>query len=83
MGVNFANKTISTDHISCNDTFQITLALTASPDIISDPVDIMLVLDRSGSMAGDAMTSLKLGAQSFVEIIANSTGSTGNIEGGS
>ena len=43
MGVNFVNKTISKNQISCNDTFQITLALTASPDIVNNPVDVFLV----------------------------------------
>ena len=61
MGVNFVNKTISKNQISCNDTFQITLALTASPDIVNNPVDVFLVLDRSGSMAGEALENLQIG----------------------
>ena len=83
MGVNFVNKTISKNQISCNDTFQITLALTASPDIVNNPVDVFLVLDRSGSMAGEALENLQIGAKTFVEIIAESTGGTSEIEGGS
>ena len=83
MGVNFVNKTISKNQISCNDTFQITLALTASPDIVNNPVDVFLVLDRSGSMAGEALENLQIGARTFVEIIAESTGGTSEIEGGS
>ena len=33
-------------------TMRVTLALSAAPDIVSNPTDIVLVLDRSGSMAG-------------------------------
>ena len=45
-----------------------TLALTAAPDIISNPTDIVLVLDRSGSMAGAPLASMKAGAKTFIDI---------------
>lgn len=83
MGVNLANKTIDKEEILCNGTFQVTLALSASPDVVSNPVDIVLVLDRSGSMAGVPLVNMKLGAKAFVEVIAHATGGTGTIEGGS
>ena len=82
MGVNIANKFINEDTINCDGTFQITLALSASPDITSNPVDIVLVLDRSGSMSGAPLASMKLGAKAFVELIAQATGGTDTIEGG-
>ena len=50
MGITNTNKQISTDQIDCNGTLKITLALSAAPDIASNPTDIVLVLDRSGSM---------------------------------
>ena len=56
MGLNNSNKIISTDQIDCAGTLKVTLALSASPDISSNPVDIVLVLDRSGSMAGSPGT---------------------------
>lgn len=37
--------------IDCAGTLKVTLALSASPDITSAPTDIVLILDRSGSMA--------------------------------
>ena len=52
MGVTNSNKVISTDQIDCEGSLKVTLALTAAPDIVSNPTDIVLVLDRSGSMAG-------------------------------
>ena len=45
MGINLVNKTISTNEIACDGTMEVTLTLTASPDIVSNPTDIVLVLD--------------------------------------
>lgn len=33
MGIDYSNKTISTDHIDCDGTLKVTLSLSASPDI--------------------------------------------------
>ena len=54
MGVTNSNKVISTDRIACDGSLRVTPALTAAPDILTNPTDIVLVLDRSGSMAGAA-----------------------------
>lgn len=51
MGITNSNKVISADRIACDGAFRVTLALTAAPDIVANPTDIVLVLDRSGSMA--------------------------------
>lgn len=52
MGITNANKVLNMDRIDCDGTLRVTLALTAAPDILSNPTDIVLVLDRSGSMSG-------------------------------
>ena len=52
MGIVNSNKQISQTQLSCDGTLTVTLALAAAPDIASNPTDIALVLDRSGSMAG-------------------------------
>ena len=85
MGVTNSNKTINADRIDCDGSLRVTLALTAAPDIISNPTDIVLLLDRSGSMAGTPLASMKLGAKTFIDIIAEATGgaSDGQIAGGS
>ena len=85
MGITNSNKTIDTAAISCGDTFKVTLALAAAPDIVNNPTDIVLVLDRSGSMAGSPLANLKLGAKKFVEIIDQATDSSqdGQIGSGS
>ena len=84
MGVTLANKTLSETAISCGESFQVTLALTAEPDITANPVDIVLILDRSRSMAGSPLANLKAGANAFIDIIDEATGGgAGQIGSGS
>ena len=59
MGVTNSNKVINTDRIPCDGSLRVTLALTAAPDIVSNPTDIVLVLDRSGRMEGVPLASMK------------------------
>ena len=85
MGITNANKEIHVSQIPCGGTFQVTLALSAAPDISENPTDIVLVLDRSGSMAGSPLANLKLGASTFIDILDETTDSTqdGQIGSGS
>lgn len=85
MGITLSNKTLSTDSIACGGSFRIQLALTAEPNIINNPVDIVLILDRSGSMAGSPLANLKSGADKFIDIIDEATDGTqdGQIGNGS
>ncbi len=85
MGLNNSNKTISADRIDCSGFLKITLALSASLDISSHPTDIVLILDRSGSMAGSPLANLKNGAKKFIDIIDEATDGAqdGNIGSGS
>ena len=76
MGITSSNKQISTDRIDCGETLKVTLALSAAPDISTNPTDIVLVLDRSGSMAGQPLADLKVGAKTFIEIIEEATDGT-------
>ena len=69
MGVTNSNKDLNVTQIDCGGSFRITLSLTAEPDIRSNPTDIVLILDRSGSMAGSPLANLKNGAKKFIEII--------------
>lgn len=85
MGVTTSNKELSTTSIKCGGAFTIKLSLAAEPDIVSNPTDIVLVLDRSISMAGSPMANLKSGAKRFIQIIDESTDGAhdGNIGNGS
>ena len=73
MGITNSNKEINVDQIDCGGTFRVKLSLAASPDITSNPTDIVMILDRSGSMAGSALANLKNGAKKFIDIIDEAT----------
>lgn len=73
MGITNSNKALSTTRIDCGDSFQVRLSLTAAPDIVTNPTDIVLILDRSGSMAGSALANMKSGAKAFIDIIDEAT----------
>ena len=76
MGIANSNKELSTTQIGCGGSFQVKLSLTAAPDIVTNPTDIVLILDRSGSMAGSALANLKNGAKAFIDIIDEATDGT-------
>lgn len=85
MGITNSNKQISPDTIDCEGTLKVTLAITAAPDITANPADIVLVLDRSGSMSGSPLANMKAGANKFIDIIDEATDGTldGQIGSGS
>ncbi len=85
MGITNSNKQIDALQIDCSGTLKVTLALSAAPDISSNPTDIVLVLDRSGSMAGSPLANMKSGADTFIDIIDEATDNTqdGTIGSGS
>lgn len=85
MGITNSNKQIDVTQIDCEGTLKVTLALAAAPDISSNPTDIVLVLDRSGSMAGSPLANMKTGAKTFIDIIDEATDSSqdGTIGSGS
>lgn len=84
MGITKSTKELSVSTIPCGGTFKVTLALTAEPNIHSNPTDIVLILDRSGSMT-QSLPSLKSAADLFIDIIDEATDSAqdGQIGGGS
>lgn len=77
MGITSSNKVVDRSEIQCDGQLKVTLALTASPDIIENPTDIVLVPDRSGSMAGVPLAAVKEGADTFIDIIQQATSNVG------
>ncbi len=73
MGITSSTKKINIDRIDCEGTLKVTLGLSAAPDITENPTDIVLILDRSGSMAGSPLANMKAGAKTFIDIIEKST----------
>lgn len=84
MGITKSTKELSVSQIPCGGTFNVTLSLTAEPDIVSNPTDIVLILDRSGSMR-QSLPSLKSAADLFIDIMDEATDGTrdGQIGNGS
>ena len=85
MSIIHSDKRISASQIPCDGTLKVTISLTAKPDLQDHPADVVLVLDRSRSMAGAPLASMKAGAKTFIDILAESTGGSqdGQIGGGS
>lgn len=84
MGITKSTKELSTQEIPCGGRFQVKLTLEAEPDIQSNPTDIVLILDRSGSMT-QSLPALKSAAKLFIDILDEATDGTqdGQIGGGS
>ena len=83
MGITHSNKVVNAQQIDCDGSLRVTLALTAAPDIVANPTDIVLVLDRSGSMTGTPLANLKIGANTFIDIIEEATDGVADDEIGS
>ncbi len=79
MGILNADYTVCSDTVSCTDLVQANLTLCVAPDIVSNPADIVLLLDRSGSMYGTSLCALKTGVKQFLSIL--DTEHTGQISG--
>jgi len=73
------DKVVASSDISCDGSTQVTLTITGQSGIAGDPEDILLVLDRSGSMTGAPITALKAAALDFVDIIDEAT--DGSLDG--
>lgn len=85
MGITASSYTLFPDTISCSGEVEGILSLSAGPDIVSNPADIVMVLDCSGSMEGEPFAAMKASVKTFIDIIDESTDENqdGNIGGGS
>ena len=66
------DKTVAPDDLVCGGSATVTLSLAGQVSIAENPVDIMLVLDRSGSMGvsgGTPLNNLKAAANKLVDLI--------------
>ena len=85
MGITASSYTLFPDTISCSSEVEGILSLSAGPDIVSNPADIVMVLDCSGSMECEPFAAMKASVKTFIDIIDESTDENqdGNIGGGS
>ena len=67
------NKTVSSTDSPCDGSTTVTLTLEGMTGVAGNPTDVVLVLDRSGSMQGPEFTDLKNGARAFVDIMDEAT----------
>lgn len=73
MGITASSYTLFPDTISCGGEVEGILSLSAGPDIVSNPADIVMVLDCSGSMEGEPFAAMKASVKTFIDIIDEST----------
>ena len=74
MGIINSSKSIGgITTIPCQGDLNVTIGITAAPDITTNPTDIVLILDRSGSMEGQPLADMKTGVNTFIDIIATAT----------
>lgn len=71
MGILSTNKISNRSVIESGGTFDVTLNVTAAPNTETNPTDVVLVLDRSGSMRGSAIEKLKQAAVEFIDLLSN------------
>ena len=72
----YANKEINVNEINCDETLKVTLSLTAQPDFITSPADIVLLVDRSCSLAGIPFSLLKQSLYQFIDQIDTASDGT-------
>ncbi len=77
MGIIGSDKILSKKSIDCYGEFDITLSLTAGDDTMSCPNDIILILDKSGSMADSAIDTLKNSVKAFIDTVNSTSCNTG------
>lgn len=70
---------VSPSSLSCKQSTDVNVKLTGQAGITQNPTDVMLVLDRSGSMGGTPIGNLKTAANKFIDIIDE--GSDGQLDG--
>ncbi|MDE6592235.1 MAG: VWA domain-containing protein [Oscillospiraceae bacterium] len=79
MGILTSNKYISSTTVECGGEFQVTLALSAAPDLANVPADMALLIDVSNSVSGAPLTEIKASATRLLNVLSDrlATGDSG------
>lgn len=85
MSVTNPQKTVSTPQIRCGGTATVNISFDACARLTSSPADIVLIMDRSGSMTQERLTFAKAAARDLITSVAAASGGTaaGPIANGS
>lgn len=75
MSISNPNKTVRSPIMSCTGTNTVTLSFDAAPELSTNPADIVLIMDRSGSMGGAPLAAAKSAAKQLVDTVAKASGS--------
>lgn len=75
MPVSNPNKTVSDSVLACNGQTTVTLSFEATPELSAEPADIVLIMDRSGSMQGSNLAAAKSAAKELINTVAKASGS--------
>ena len=74
MAVSNAQKFVDRQTLGCDETMHLTLCFDAAPELIQRPADMILVMDRSGSMAGSRIQFARQAAKSLIRTVARASG---------
>ncbi len=76
MSVSNPQKTVNRNVLSCDGMTTVTISFDTAAELIGRPADIILVMDRSGSMNPVRMDFAKQGARQLIEMVAAASGGT-------
>ena len=74
MPVTNPGKTIDAAALACTGTARMTLSFDAAPALGTEPADIVLIVDRSGSMGGAPLAAAQQAARDMIRTVALASG---------
>ena len=85
MSISNPQKTVTNTQLSCDGVTTVSLSFDALPEFSSSPADIVLIMDRSGSMGGVPLINAKIAAKQLIATVSQASGSADGltIDGGS
>ena len=73
MGLTLINQNVSKSHIGCDEIFSVQLTLAAAPSLLEKPCDIILAVNTSDGMGGEALGEIKEMAGRLIRLVAVQT----------
>ena len=73
LGIISSNKETDVQYIKSGDNFKVKISLSAEPEILNKPAEIVLLLDKSKSMVGESFENMKYGAETFIDFLDEAT----------